>query len=168
MLVDFQTTREQAAWLAPYYQKRNMPVRSHGCAGSQSALFTVTQRSPNVRMHPAATEVSFDDMVKDTKRGVAVMAVNVQIDQQQLTGVGHSIMREIKDGKLGRYLPNAGFLFRSPELWKSLVAIGGPSTSEWFGSGRRRGQPAQGNYHSVGAVPAKLSNLAVIDVTRKA
>ncbi len=168
MLVDFQTTRESATWLSAYYKANNRPVRSHGCANAQSGLFITTQHSPNLQMLPGKEAVSFDNMVKDTKQGIAVLALNPLMDHQQLNGMAGGVIREIRDGKLGRYLQNAGILFRSPELWRNLVAVGGPGTEAWFGQGRRRGQPVQMSMHSVGAVPGKIANISLIDITRKA
>jgi predicted Zn-dependent protease len=143
-------------------------VRSNGCASAASALFITTQHAPNLRLVPGAEDVTFDDMVRDTKRGVAIMSLNPLMDHQQLNGMSTGMMREIRDGKLGRYLQFGGVLFRSPELWRNLVAIGGPRTEAWFGFARRRGQPDQTSMHSVGAVPAKIANISVIDTTRKA
>lgn len=168
VLVDYQTTREQAAWLASYYQKSNRPVRSHGCANASSALAITMQHAPNLAMTPGHMAVTFDDLVAGTERGIAILSCSPSMDQQGLNGLGSCIMREITHGKLGRYLRGGALMFRAPELWKNVVAIGGPVSQEWFGMGRGKGQPAQSTYHSVGAVPAKIRQLSIIDPGRKA
>jgi TldD protein len=168
VLVDYQTTREQAAWLAPYYQKINKPVRSHGCANAESALTVTMQHAPNLSMTPSQQDVRFEDLVADIKKGVAVLSMSVNTDQQQLNGVGYGAMREIKDGRLGRFIRGGALTFRTPELLKKLAAIGGARTLQWTGLTRGKGQPWQRTTHSVGAVPAKITEVALIDATRKA
>jgi TldD protein len=168
VLVDFQTTREQAAWLAPYYQKIGKPVRSHGCAGADSAMNITLQHAPNFRVLPGGTDVGFDDLVANVKKGIAVLHLETEMDQQQLNGTAYPLMREIKNGKLGRFIQFGCIAFRAPELWKKLVAIGGPSSERWYGFARGKGQPWQETTHSVGAVPARISDVRVFDVRFKA
>jgi TldD protein len=168
VLVDFQTTREHSAWLAPYYGRIGRPVRSHGCAAAESALDVTTQHAPNFVMSPGAERVSFEDMVAGTKKGIAVLSLSASMDQQSLNGHGIGAMREINDGKLGRFIRGGALVFRAPELWKSLVAIGGPGTSLVRGFARGKGQPRQTTMHSVSAVPAKATQVGIIDATRKA
>jgi len=166
ILVDYQTTREQAAWLAPYYQRSGRPVRSHGCAMAPSALDITMQHSPNLSLAPGRARTSFDDLVASTERGVAILSFNAYMDQQGLNGLASGGMREIRRGKLGRYLSGGALMFRAPELWRNVVAVGGPETFQWFGMGRAKGQPGQATYHSVGAVPAKIKQLSLVDPGR--
>lgn len=167
ILVDYQTTRDQAAWLAPYYRKNNMPVRSHGCAGAESALCITTQHAPNLRVIPGADDVTYEDMIKDTTKGIAIRSGFTLVDQQQLNGVLYPRVREIIKGKLGRYIKNAAVLFRAPELWRNVVAVGGPKTEEMFFYQRTRGEPVQLHSQSVSAVPVKIAGITLIDATRR-
>jgi TldD protein len=169
VLVDYQTTREQAAWLAPYYTKAGRAIRSHGCAGAASAKYLTMQHAPNLRLVPGARDVPFDDLVRGIKRGVAVLSVEPQMDQQQLNGIGQSaVIRKITNGKLGPYLNNAGLVFRAPDFWKHLTAIGGAASERLFGFERYKGEPSQRVVHSVSAVPGVVTNVAVIDALRRA
>jgi TldD protein len=168
LLVDMQTTREQAAWLAPYYQKAGLPIRSHGCAGGESALNITMQHSPNLELVPSAENVSFDDLVASTKKGIAVTSLRTNVDQQQSDGTGYPRMRLITDGKLGPTIVGGGIMFRSSELWKNLLGLGGPGTQAWYGFTRGKGQPRQTSTHSIGAVPGKVANIRVIDVEQRA
>ena len=168
VLTDFQTTREQAAWLAPYYAKTHRAVRSHGCAGSDSGLSITMQHSPNLRVVPGSQNTSFDDLVSDVRNGAAVMSLAIEMDQQQLNGVAYPVMRKITRGKLGSFITGAGITFRSPELWKNLIALGGPSSERWYGLQRDKGQPIQQTTHSVGAVPGLIQDVRVFDTLRKA
>jgi len=168
VLVDYQTTREQAAWLAPYYQHIHHPMQSHGCARAPSALGISMQHAPNLTMTPGHMASSFHDLVAGTERGVAILGCDLLMDQQGLNGYAICTAREIVRGKLGRYLRGGALMFRAPELWKNVVAIGGPESLRWFGMYRGKGQPGQGAYHSVGAVPAKIKQLSIVDPGRKA
>ena len=59
---DYQTTREQAAWIA----KETGVNRSHGCSFAQSWGDVQFQRMPNVSLMPGAADLSLDDI----QRGV--------------------------------------------------------------------------------------------------
>jgi TldD protein len=167
-LVDFQTTREQVAWMAPYYQKTGHPLASHGCAGSESALTMTMQRGPNLQLQPGTSDRSFDDLVASTPKGIAVLSMDVNMDQQRLNGLGYARVRKIVNGKLGPYIDGAGVQFRTPEIWKNISALGGVPSNRWFGFKEYKGQPGQQTARSVGAVPARIANVDLIDVMRRA
>lgn len=167
VLTDFQTTREQVQWLAPYYNKIGHPLKSHGCAGAESALYVTMQRIPNLIMAPDPHGGTFEDLVAGVEKGVAVLALNANMDQQQLNGVGYGTMREITKGKLGRFIQGGAITFRAPELWKHLAAIGGASAQQWTGITYGKGQPWQRTTYSVGAVPGVIKDVALIEAMRK-
>lgn len=166
-LVDFQTTREQAAWLAPYYQKIGKPVHSHGCANADSAMNITTQHAPNFRVVPGSADVGFDALVSDLKKGIAVLSLGTDMDQQQLNGTAYPLMREVKNGKMGRFITGGAIAFRAPEFWKKLMAVGGPSSEEMYGFERGKGQPWQDTTHSVRAVPARINDVRVFNARFK-
>jgi len=168
VLVDYQTTREQAAWLAPYYQRIGKPVRSHGCAGAESAMMIPMQHAPNLALEPGALETSFEELVASIDNGIAVLSLDMSMDQQGLNGLAMGTMREIKKGKLGRYVDNGAIVFRAPEFWKSVQALGGKHTFQWSAASRSKGEPSQRTSHSVGAVPARIKQVSLIDPQRKA
>lgn len=168
ILVDYQTTREQAAWLAPWYQKQGKPVRSHGCAAAQDATFITMQYAPNLVLEPSKQNVSFDDLVADTKKGLAMVNGGVRTDFQGRTGTGRGMIREIVNGKLGAEIAGLAFLFSTTQLWKNVKALGGAGSVEQFDSGNVKGEPAQLVRHSVRSIPAKIVNVDFIDPRRKA
>jgi TldD protein len=156
VLVDYQTTREQASWLAPYYHKIGHPIRSHGCARCEAATSIPMQAAPNLQLLPGDGATTFEDLVAGTEKGLALMTVgSVLMDQQQLNGLVRPVVRQIKNGN------------RSPDLWKNLTAIGGAGTTRWLGLARAKGQPMQRVFHSVGAVPGKITGMGVIDINRR-
>jgi TldD protein len=168
VLVDYQTTRAQATWLAPYYTKQHQPIQSHGCAASESALTITAQHTPNLVLAPGRDDIQFGDLVADTKRGLAVIGGSVQTDFQVRTGVGIGEVREISGGKLGPRVGDLGFLFETTELWKSVVGLGGANSVVQLPSADHVGEPSQQTSHSVRSVPAKMTNVPFIDLRRKA
>jgi TldD protein len=169
ILQDFQTTREAASWLKPSYDKLGRKVASNGCAGSYNATSPMQQFDANMVMQPAAEDVSFDDMVKSTKKGYAILGGRTYTDQQSLNGSAMGeLVYEIIDGKLGKTIHSAQVLYRSPEFWKNLVAIGGKSSVATYGFDRYRDDYQYQTANSISAVPAKIKDVAMTDITRKA
>ena len=195
VVTDFQTTREQAAWLAPYYEKRGQPVLSHGCAMAESAHATPLQQMPNLALAPSASTVGVADLVADVQKGIFVDGgMILSTDSQQRTGLlvtgddfhgGH--MREIVNGRLGPFLTGGAVLFDGQDLWKHIRAVGGQSTEMvvatsqntdfnydvWkmrmaMGQELGKGQPSQLTSRSVRAAAAVFTNQALIDPLRKA
>lgn len=171
MLVDYQTTREQAAWLAPYYTRHGLPVQSHGCAASHDAFSVPLQHCPNLTLQPAPTAhaaESFLELVADVQHGIAIQNGYVQTDFQAASGSGGGFfMREIVRGKLGAILDAGEFRFQTTDLWKHLVALGGANSVGRSGAIARKGEPTQSTAHTVTAVPAIIENMPVINYTRR-
>jgi TldD protein len=187
VLVDFQTTREQAAWLAPYYTKAGRPVASHGCAAAEDAHVTPLQHLPNLALEPSPSAIRLDDLVADVTEGILIEGGEVfEVDFQARTGLllsGSGSMRQIRNGRLGAVLTGGAVLFDAPSLWKHVLAVGGPSTQQVVGyssfyysnedlmqmiQGKfGKGEPPQRTSHSVRAVAATLPNQPLIDPSRK-
>jgi len=168
-LEDFQTTRESAAWLVDSSTKANREIRSHGCAAAPSAINVPMLHTPNLRVEPGSEALDFDGAVASLEEGIAIRHMGVDMDFQGLNGLGQSSrVYEIKDGKRVAMIQGAGFLFRAPELWKGLVALGGEESVRRYGLGSSKGEPAQSVFHSVSAPPAVFEEFTVIDPKRKA
>lgn len=172
ILTDYQTTRESAAWLREYYEKQGKPVHSHGCANAETALDPTLQHPPNLVLTPGAEERTFDDLVGELDGGLAITRAALRMDFQHLNGLGgpnsQGVCYKIKQGKKVALIQNAAFLFRAPELWKGLLALGGPSSQEMLASVRVKGEPEQTMVSTVSAVPATVKQVTIIDPTRKA
>lgn len=168
---DYQTTREQVAWLETWYRSAGRPVRSHGCANSGSAADIPMQHWPNLAMAPAPTDVTFADLVADTQRGLAVEFGLLSMDHRNLNGLitgdfGGRVY-EIVNGKLGRRVKGAALEFRVPDFWKNMVAMGGPGSRQRLGLSSTKGQPLQTTFHSVTAVPIKVRQVNVTNFGRR-
>lgn len=169
VVTDYQTTRESASWIAEYYARNGRPARSHGCASAPSALELPLQRTPNLAIAPGPEALDFDGAVAGVDRGIAVRQLDVDMDFQGLNGLGLGApVYEIKAGKRVARIVGSGLLFRAPELWKSLLALGGAESLRRYGTATNKGEPPQRDYHSVTAPPAIFGNVTAIDVMRKA
>jgi len=172
VLTDFQTTRENAATLAPYYAARGRAVRSNGCIGGEDALrFPITQ-PPNLVMQPGRENLGLDALIKDVKKGVALVSGFLDVDFQGATGVfrapdrgtdPRAMAREIVDGKLGRPIARVGLLFSAEKLWTNLIGIGGAGSVQSIVNAYTKGQPEQTAYATVSAVPCTIKDASIID-----
>jgi TldD protein len=169
-LVDYQTTREQAAWLAPWYKQHGTPMTSHGCANTTSALNVTMEQTPNISLTAGSKSSTFDDMLANLDSGLSVLQAGAKMDYQSLNGLGvPGDVYEVRHGKPVARITNAGLLFRSPEFWKSIAQLGGADSFRWYHIGTSaKGEPVQRADFSIGAVPAVATDVTVIDITRKA
>jgi TldD protein len=155
VLVDYLTTREEVGWLAPYYARHGKPVKSHGCACASGAYYSPLAVPPNLALEPGKAEVSFEELVSDTRRGVACLGYP-------------DGLREIVDGKLGAPLAGGMLYVNLEKFWKQVAVLGGPKSVCREDRKAGRGLPRQVSPYSLYAVPAKVPKLAVIDESRKA
>lgn len=169
VLVDYQTTREQAAWLAPWYARSGTPVQSHGCAAAANALRLTMQMTPNLTLAPAATAADFETLVSGLSDGIAVESGVTETDFQCRNGTitGGQIF-QVKGGKRTALLRNSGILFTTSEFWKNVTALGGTTSVVHAPGSETKGEPSQDTVHTVSVVPAAIKAMALIDVTRKA
>ena len=187
VLVDFQTTREQAAWLAPYYEQHGRPVRSHGCAAAQDATYITMQHMPNLALVPHAGGGGITELVADVQDGLFLEGCEVlDVDFQAQTGLlGGGLMRKIQRGKLSHVEAGGVVRFNTLDIWKHVTALGNATTEQsgamsptaavpymyrlkWEGElphqypYQYKGQPVQSVDHSVRAVAATIANQPLI------
>ncbi len=168
---DYQTTREQAPWLDWWYRQNNEPVRSHGCSFAQGWDNVQFQRMPNVSLMPGERDLSWDDVVSATDRGIAIIGDgSFSIDQQRYNAqFGGQLFYEIRGGRIVGMLKDVAYQMRTPDFWNAMDLIGGKQGYEMGGSFfDGKGQPGQSNAVSHGAVPARFRQINVINTGRKA
>jgi TldD protein len=176
VLTDFQTTREQAAWLAPYYTRAGRPVRSNGCANAEDALAITLQHMPNLAIAPHPSALNTDALIASIKTGLFIEGGRARCDFQGRNGLLRGQIREITNGRLGALVANAGVYFNSLDFWKHVTAVGDRSTEglfqvSQFGLGQvwdEKGEPAQRTSHSVRSPAAIIDNQTIINPARKA
>jgi TldD protein len=159
---DYQTTREQASWIASLTGVR----RSHGCSFADSWSSVQFQRMPNISLLPGQANTSIDDIIADTQRGVVVKnRGSWSIDQQrynfQFSG---QLAYEVKDGRITGMLKDVAYQSTSKDFWNSMDLIGGPGTAFTGGAlTDGKGQPSQSNAVSHGCVPTRHRGVTVIN-----
>ncbi len=166
---DYQTTREQAPWLGWWYEKNGQPTRSHGCSYAQSWADVQFQRMPNVSLQPGAEDLSWDDLIAATDRGIAMIGrSSYSIDQQRYNAqFGAQLCYEIKGGKIVGQLRDVAYQMRTPDFWNALDMLGGKSSYEFGGTfNDGKGQPSQANAVSHGCPPVRIRNINVINTGR--
>ena len=162
VFVDYQQTREQATMLADYYKKVGKPVKSYGCSYAQSWSDVQFQRMPNVSLQPGNNDWSWNDLVGQMDKGIAIVGDgSFSIDQQRYNGqFGGSAFWEIKNGKKTRALTNVTYNAITTDFWANLVAVAGPKHWRQFGvGGDAKGQPTQGQAVSHGASWCHISKI---------
>lgn len=167
---DYQTTREQAEWLRPWYEKNGMPVRSHGCSYAQSWSDVAFQRMPNVSIVPdQRVDRTWDDLIAATDRGIAMIGrASYSIDQQRYNAqFGAQVCYEVRGGKIVGQLKDVAYVMRTSEFWNAIDLIGGNSSYELGGTfNDGKGQPGQSNAVSHGCPPCRFKDVNVLNTGR--
>jgi TldD protein len=162
IFVDYQTTRDQADWIAA----QTGITRSHGCAYGQNWQSMPFQRMPNVSLMPGEANLSEDDVIAATERGIFIEGRgSYSIDQQRYNiQFAGQVFWEIKNGKKHRMLRDVAYVGRTPEFWNSLDVIGGDSTYFLGASfSDAKGQPMQVNAVSHGCPTSLFRNIDIIN-----
>ncbi|MBT3531929.1 MAG: TldD/PmbA family protein [Gammaproteobacteria bacterium] len=162
IFVDYQTTREQAAWISQY----TGITRSHGCSYGQNWETMPFQRMPNVSMLPGEEDLSEDDIIGNTDRGILVEGRgSYSIDQQRYNiQFGGQVFWEIRNGRKFQMLRDVAYVGRTPEFWNALDSIGGASTYYLGASfGDAKGQPIQVNAVSHGCPISLFRDIDIIN-----
>ena len=122
---------------------------------------------------PGKDAQDFDGLVGTLKSGIAVKSwgqdPGLDVDFQCLNGLlAEGACYQVKEGRIVAKIEGAaGLLFRAPDLWKGLVALGGAASAQRYGVSMSKGEPEQDSYHSVTAPPAVFQQLILIDAARK-
>lgn len=165
VFVDYQTTREQAGWIADL----TGITRSHGCAHAASWNDVQFQRMPNVSLLPGAEDLGLDELIQATDRGILIKGRgSYSIDQQRYNfQFGGQVFYEIRGGKLAGMLRDVAYQGRTPEFWNSMDMLGGPRDYHLGGTvGDAKGQPVQANAVSHGCPPTRFRDVTVINTAR--
>ena len=172
VLSNFSTTREGAGWLKDYYARQGVTVRSNGCALGGDDLIggmhAPLAQAPNMTVVPGAETADFDAVISSIGNGVAFKELRFDMDFQQMNGLASGMTYEVRKGKRSAVLYGGGLLFKSSDLWKNMMRLGGGSSARRYGVQVMKGEPRQYAFHSVTAVPVMFKDASVIDMLRKA
>lgn len=162
VFVEYQTTREQEAWLDG--------VKARGCAHADSWSSVVFQRMPNVNLDPGDSKLTTEDLIADVDKGVLINGRgSYSIDQQRYNfQFGGQVFEEIKNGKVAGMLRDVAYQSRTPEFWNACDGIA--SRKEYMLGGSfydGKGQPPQINAVSHGCSPSRFRKINVINTGRQ-
>lgn len=162
---EYQTTREQAPWVSAL----TGTTRSHGCSYADSWSSVQFQRMPNVSLMPNGKDVTLDDIIAATDRGVMIRnSGSWSIDHQRYNfSFSGQAYYEIRGGKVAGMLKDVAYQAVTPVFWNSMDMLGGKS-SYWLGGtfGDGKGEPGQSNSISHGCPPARFRNVDIINTAR--
>jgi TldD protein len=162
---DYQTTREQVARI----QKLTGVTRSHGCSFAESWDRVQFQRMPNISLLPGDRDLSLDDIVAATDRGIVVRnRGSWSIDHQRFNfQFSGQVFHEVRGGKVVGMVRDVAYQSNTPVFWNSMDMIGGTS-SYWLGGSFNdgKGEPAQVSSVSHGCVPARFRNVTILNTRR--
>jgi TldD protein len=160
VFVDYQTTRDQAAWIG---QKE-----SHACSYADSWGSVPFQRMPNVSLRPGKEKLTLEELIADTKRGILGEGrSSYSIDQQRYNfQFSAQLFFEIRDGKIVGLVEDAAYQAITPEFWNSCdrICSEGYTLGGSFYDGK--GEPGQVNAVSHGCAPARFRNVNIINTAR--
>jgi len=160
VFIDYQTTRDQAAWIGQN--------ASHGCSYAQSWGDVPFQRMPNVSLKPGKEKLTLEELIADTKRGLlAEGRSSYSIDQQRYNfQFSAQLFWEIRDGKIVGLVEDAAYQAITPQFWNSCDRI----CSQGYGLGGSfndgKGEPGQSNAVSHGCAPARFRNVNIINIAK--
>ena len=114
---DYQTTREQVARI----QKLTGVSKSHGCSFAESWNRVQFQRMPNISLMPGERDITLDDIIAATERGIVVKnRGSWSIDHQrynfQFSG---QAFYEVRGGKIVGMLRDVAYQSSTPVFWNS-------------------------------------------------
>jgi TldD protein len=126
---------------------------------------------PNVSLLPGDKDLSYEDLIAATDRGIAIVGDgSFSIDQQRYNSqFGGQLFYEIRGGKIVGMLKDVAYQIRTPEFWGAMDMLGGKKSYLLGGAfGDGKGQPAQSNAVSHGCPPTRHRAINVINTGRKA
>ncbi len=162
IFVNYQTTREMSSWISRFTNIQE----SLGTAYGQDWASIPFSRMPNVSLMPNTQDLSEEDVISATRRGIFIEGDgSYSIDQQRYNfQFGGQVFWEIKDGKRTRMLRDVAYQARTPNFWNAMALIGGKNTYRLGGAlNDGKGQPEQLNAVSHGCPIALFRNVNVIN-----
>jgi TldD protein len=162
ILVNYQATRDQVHMIGE--------TASHGCSYADSWNSVQFQRMPNVSLEPPKPVLSFEDMIRDVKKGIYIVGYgSFSIDQQRYNfQFGGQLFYEIKNGEITGMLRDVAYQSNTQEFWNSCVKICDQSDFRVEGSFfDGKGQPSQSSCVSHGSATSRFDGVNVISTGRK-
>jgi TldD protein len=164
---DYQTIREQVKLIQPL----TGVARSHGCSFAESWNAVQFQRMPNISLLPGERDITLDEIVSATDRGIFIKnRGSWSIDHQRFNfQFSGQAFYEVRGGKITGMLRDVAYQSKTPVFWNSLDMVGGKS-SYWLGGAFNdgKGEPSQINSVSHGCPPARFRKVTILNTGRHA
>ncbi len=171
IVMDYLTTRETAPQFAELYRRRGDEVRSLGYAsGAGQELPTV--ELPNLTLQAGPEDQTLDDLISGIDRGFYIEQM-IGMPDHQLLSAQYSVPTgrawEIRNGRKVDRAQDLALQFVTPQLWRSLDALGGSDSSE---DGTHstphafRRHPTQQWFSSASAPPGRFRNVNILNTGR--
>jgi TldD protein len=162
IFVSYQSaTREMIDLVSGISRLKKAPGHSYG----EDWASIPFPRMPNVSLQPASRNISEDEVIAATNRGIYIEGDgSYSIDQQRYNfQFGGQTFWEIRNGRKTRQLRDVAYVARTPDFWNAMSMIGGRQTYELGGAlSDAKGQPVQLNSVSHGCPIALFRNINVI------
>jgi predicted Zn-dependent protease len=153
-----------------YLTKTGQALRSNGCAYALDAGDAPTVHPADLILHPDRDrDTTLTQLREQIDKGIEFKTTNTWMDFQQSTGMMNGMGFLIKNGKRVARIMGVGMLFRTPELWGNLQALGGPSSMITVGtSDSKTNFMWKQAYSSVKTPPALFKEMSIINPFQKA
>ncbi len=155
VLVDWQTTRDQAHWI----QAETGDKDGHACSYADSYAKVAFQRMPNISLQPGTEGYTTEDLINATEEGILVSGRGSWSIDHQRYNFQFSGQRfwKIEKGRLARPLRDVAYQANTIDFWRSCDMVGGAGSFRLGGSFRDgKGAPRQANAVSHGCPPARF------------
>jgi TldD protein len=163
---DYQTIREQVKLIQPLTGVDH----SHGCSFAESWNAVQFQRMPNISLLPGERDITLDDIISATDRGIVIKnRGSWSIDHQRFNfQFSGQAFYEVRGGKIAGMLRDVAYQSNTPVFWNSLDMIGGKS-SYWMGGAFNdgKGEPVQISSVSHGCPPSRFRGVTILNTARK-
>ena len=162
VFVDYQTTRDQAAWIGH--------DRSYACSYANSWDAVQFQRMPNINLVPGRAPLSLAELIADTEDAILIEGRgSYSIDHQRYNfQFGGQVFREVKNGEVTGLLRDVAYQSTTTEFWNTCDAICDASEYRLNGSFYDgKGEPGQANAVSHGCAPARFRQVRVLNTQRE-
>jgi TldD protein len=163
VLVGFQLDRRMA--------RLNGLGASNGCAFADSPGHMPIQRMANVSLRPAPGGPTTEELISRVDRGIYVVgdkswSIDMQRYNFQFTG---QRFYRIRNGRLDGQLRDVAYQATTTEFWRSMEAVGGPSTYVLGGAFNcGKGQPGQVAPVSHGCPAALFRGVRILNTVQEA
>jgi TldD protein len=139
---------------------------SNGCAFADSVRHVPLQRMPNVSLRPDPSGPSTEELIGHVERGIYVVGQgswSIDMQRKNFQFTGQRFWR-IESGALAHPLRDVAYQATTTEFWRSMVAVGNPSTYVLGGTfSCGKGEPGQGAPVSHGCPTALFRNVNVLN-----